>query len=754
MRSRLQRLWWQGRGIWLAAPGVAALVIGLRLVGLWQSWEWSAFDQYMRWRPQPSQDARIVIVGINERDIRNLKQPMISDRIYAQLLQKLSAMQPRAIGFDIYRDLPVEPGHAELVNVFESTANLVGIQKVVGRTDIDTVAPPPALKKLGQVGANDFVVDADKRVRRGFIYVTDPVTRETVFSFGLHLALHYLEQQDIAPRPIKGTKARWYLGKSLFRPLEANDGGYVRADAGDFQLLLNYRGPRQSFETVSLTDVLENRVAVDWGRDRIILIGKIGESFRKDTFFTPHSGGLLELPDPMPGVEIHAHITSQIIDAALGERPLFRSWAEPLDWLWILFWSGMGATVAWQLRYRNGVSTVSVSQSMSLFLCGGLLFGITYLAFWAGWWLPVVPPLIGLLGAATAITAYVARTAGQIRRTFGRYLSDTVVAHVLENPEGLQLGGQRRQITMLSSDLRGFTALAERISPEDVVKVLNLYLKHMADVILQYNGTIDDYLGDGIAVLFGAPESQADDAARAVACAIAMQLAMVDVNATIVDWGFPALEMGIGINTGEVVLGNIGSERRTKYSAIGSQMNLVFRIESCTVGGQIYISEPTCRAAGTDLIGVRGQCIVHPKGIQEPVLLYEVDCIRGSYDLTLPQTEERYFALPVPITLQYSVLADKQVQVQRFVGQLTELSSKGAYIQSQVTAPEKLVNVKLQFPSAFGEQDDIYAKVIETSPSGFYVAFTAVPPCLGAQMQTLCNFMLAVNAQSLRDLQS
>ncbi|MGF1601765.1 MAG: CHASE2 domain-containing protein [Thermosynechococcaceae cyanobacterium] len=744
MRVSLKQLYWQGRGIWIAAPSITALVIVMRFVGVLQAWEWSAFDQYQRWRPQPTRDQRIVIVGINELDIRRLQASDLSDRVYAQLITKLKAMQPRAIGLDIYRDLPVEPGHAELVKLFESTPNLVGIEKVLGKQNVETVAPPPALKKLGQVGANDFILDADNRVRRGLIYTQNPADAkgEKVFSFGFHLALHYLAKDRITPKPIEGTKARWHFGKTLFAPFEANDGGYMRADAGGFQMVLNYRGPRDSFETVSLTDVLAGRIAPDWGRDRIIIIGKIGDSF-KDTFFTPYSGGLLDLPEPMPGVEIHAHLTSQIISAALGERPLFRSGAEPLEWLWILLWSGVGATLTWQLRYRDGVQALSLSQSLSLFLAGGILFGSTFCAFLAGWWLPVVPPFMGLMGAAIAITAYIARTASQIRRTFGRYLSDQVVAHVLENPEGLHLGGQRRQITMLSSDLRGFTSLAERLSPEQVVKILNLYLKHMAQVILAFHGTIDDYLGDGIAVLFGAPESRADDATRAVACALAMQLEMKSVNKTLTDWGFSTLEMGIGINTGEVVLGNIGSEQRTKYSAIGSQMNLTFRIESYTVGRQIYVSESTLEAANRSLVEVKAQQIVQPKGVQQPITLYEVVGMGGTYGLSLDQEVEHFLTLPIAIPLQYTLLENKKINGEPCWGVLTRLSGRGAEIQSEdIGLLADLTNVKINLGLTAREgsnlfSQDIYAKVVSIRANHFQVIFTAVPPEVEAELRSL-----------------
>nr|MDJ0556082.1 CHASE2 domain-containing protein [Microcoleaceae cyanobacterium MO_207.B10] len=274
---RTRVLIWQWRGVLITTPCVAIFVILLRLTGILQLWEWATFDLYMRHRPLPPIDERIVIVGIEETDVQKLGQAIIPDGVYAQLLEKLKVMEPRAIGLDIYRDLPVPPGHQELVKVFQSTSNLVGIQKVVGDETRGGVAPPPALKEKGQVGANDLIVDADNRVRRGLLYLQDN-NGETVYSFSLYLALLYLEKEGIQPEIVEGTN-NWRLGNQVFIPLKSNDGGYVRTDAGGHQLLINYRGPSGYFRTVSLTDILEDRVPKDWGRDRIILIGKVGESF-------------------------------------------------------------------------------------------------------------------------------------------------------------------------------------------------------------------------------------------------------------------------------------------------------------------------------------------------------------------------------------------------------------------------------------------------------------------------------------------
>ena len=742
MWANFKQVLWQWRGVWIATPAVAGLVILLRMAGLWQPWEWAAFDQFMRWRPQPTRDDRIAIVGINEADLQALKGPILADEIYAQVITKLKAQQPRAIGLDIYRDLPVDPGHQALVQIFQSTPNLVGIQKVIDEP-AEAVGPPPALAEQGQVGANDVMVDADKTVRRNFIALPAP-NGTTVYSFSFHLALHYLEAEGITYELIGDTN-RWKLGDTEFVPFEANDGGYIRADAGGFQLVINYRGPSRSFETVSLMDILEDRVPADWGRDRIILIGPVSET-SQDLYLTPYSGGLLDQPRPMAGVEIHAHLTSQIIDAALGERPLFKSLPEPLEWLWILLWSGIGAILVWQLRYTGGVKILSLSRVGGLGFAGVALGGSTYLAFLGGWWLPIVPSALALVGSVAAITTFIARSAGVIRQIFGRYLNDEVVAHVLENPEGLKLGGERRQITVLTSDLRGFTALSERLSPEDVVQVLNLYLEAMAHIITNHQGTIIEFLGDGLLVVFGAPSNRDDDAQRAVACAVAMQLAMTEVNERMRQNDLPALAMGIGLNTGEVVLGNIGSEQRTSYGVIGSQVNLAYRIESYTLGGQIFLSESTLTEAGHSIVHIEGQKVVHPKGVMAPITIYEVGGIGGDYELTLPRETEDFLPLPDPLPVQYSVLDGKHISDNLGQGYVVELSTKGAKIRVTDSGiaeiPQALDNLKLDL--AVGQPSgqwspDIYAKALDKAadPGHFYIAFTTQPPEVEAQLQTL-----------------
>ncbi len=733
--AKVKPFFWRTRGVWIATPTVAGLVILFRLSGILQGWEWTTYDFYMRMRPTEERDRRIGIVGIDENDIKNLKESIIPDGVLADLLQKLKAMQPRAIGLDLYRDLPVPPGHEKLLNVFQTTPNLIGIQKVAGEAGRDTVSPSLVLKKQSQVGANDLPIDADNRIRRGFFYLSDG--KENIYSFSLYLAGHYLEKEGISPQEIAGTD-NWQIGKTVFVPFESNDGGYTWADARGFQMLINYRGGNKYFETVSMTDILKNRVTADWGRDRIILIGKVSESF-KDVFFTPYSS-VFGLSQSIPGVEIHANIASQIISAALDGRPIIRSLPDPLEWLWILFWSGTGAAISWQFRYIEGTKKSS-SRWGFVFLGVVTLFGSTYGAFLLGWWLPVIPPSLALLGSAIAITAYIARTGVEIRKTFGRYLTNEVVANLLENPTGLTMGGESRKITMLTSDIRGFTATAERIAPEEVIKILNFYFGHMADVITKYQGTIDEFMGDGILVLFGAPTHREDDAKRAIACALEMQLAMTSVNQQMTQWGYAPLLMGIGINTGKVVVGNIGSEKRTKYGIVGSHVNLTYRIESYTTGGQILISEATLQEAG-EVVMVNGAKEVQLKGIQDPISIYDVGGMKEPFNLQLVQEEETFVVLPEPLNLQYVVLEGKHLDNAVFSSKITQLSLKGAKIQANLDLqiPPPLTNIKINLFTPNSEiSEDIYAKVRDktTEDDHFYVYFTAKPPSIEERLNSL-----------------
>ena len=318
-----------------------------------------------------------------------------------------------------------------------------------------------------------------------------------------------------------------------------------------------------------------------------------------------------------------------------------------------------------------------------------------------------------------------------IKNTFGRYLSDEIVDVVLESPEGLKLGGERREVTILMSDLRGFTSVAERLGPDQVVRMLNHYLGTMADVIMKYRGTIDEFIGDAILVIFGAPIARPDDTQRAVACAVEMQVAMAEVNGWNRAQGLPEVEMGIALHTGEVVVGNIGSQKRAKYGVVGTTVNLASRIETYTVGGQVLISEATLRAAGT-ATSVAGQMAVRAKGAREPVLAYDLRGIGDPWNVFLPPAEHTTVTLAQPVAVRYFKIDGKQVSEQAAPGLMVALSTKGADVQAEEhVAP--MTNLKLRLLGADGAEipGDLYAKAVEASGGGkpsFAVRFTSMPP--------------------------
>ncbi len=240
-----------------------------------------------------------------------------------------------------------------------------------------------------------------------------------------------------------------------------------------------------------------------------------------------------------------------------------------------------------------------------------------------------------------------------IRDTFGRYVTQEVVKKLLEDKGALELGGETREVSIIMSDLRGFTALTADMHPQEVITFLNRYLGKMIEILMDYRAVIDEIVGDGILAFFGAPEPMEDHPVRAVACALQMQAAMDEINFLNEADGLPHLEMGIGVDTGSVVVGNIGSEKRTKYSVVGAHVNFTSRIEAYAVGGQVLVSASTYDRVG-NLIEVGDTIQAEMKGVPEPATLYEVLGIGGPYNLRLKERCETLMPLPekIPVHLQ------------------------------------------------------------------------------------------------------
>ena len=299
-----------------------------------------------------------------------------------------------------------------------------------------------------------------------------------------------------------------------------------------------------------------------------------------------------------------------------------------------------------------------------------------------------------------------------IRATFGRYVSPEVVKTLLESPEGLRFGGEKRVVTILMSDLRGYTRFAEHGDPAHVMEVLNGYLARMTDIVVAHGGTINEFIGDAIFAVYGAPLAHADHAERAAATALAMQRAMDEINADHAARGLPRFEMGIGLNTGEAVVGNIGSEQRAKYAVVGSAVNAAARVEGATVGGQIFMTASTHEALAT-IAEVAPPLFIEMKGLSEPLALYELRGIGGRFAQRLDDGADGGPGVAVELPLACWVIEGKLVSKDEITGVVRRLGRRRLDAHLSVPLPP-LTNVRLKMtdPGLGHEFEDLYGKVV------------------------------------------
>ncbi len=303
-----------------------------------------------------------------------------------------------------------------------------------------------------------------------------------------------------------------------------------------------------------------------------------------------------------------------------------------------------------------------------------------------------------------------------IRSTFGRYVSPEVARALLESPEALRLGGAKREVTILMSDLRGYTRFAERGDPADVMAILNACLGRLSEVIIAYGGTVNEFIGDAIFAIFGAPLAQADHAERAAAAALAMQQAMAELNEAHAGRGWPRFEMGIGINTGEAVVGNIGSEQRAKYGVVGSAVNVAARIEAATVGAQILVSAATWeRLRG---LAEAGPPIALPvKGLSEPLQVRELRGLGGRFHLRRPVRDDDDALVEVALPVACWIIEGKRVAAEAMSGTVVRLGRRRLHARLG-TMPAAFTNLRLRltYPVSGLDSRHLYGKVVAEAP--------------------------------------
>ncbi len=611
----------------LITCGVSLGVIAVRHIGAIAQLELRTYDYLLRLRPQEPRDERIVIVAIDEPDIQRMGKWPWTDQMFADLINQISAGKPAVIAIDKYLDIPVvDQGRNQIISqvkqlltgkvapqilqkVEETIAdrgrsNLIQAMKQAGNVVNVTLSPtkgrqaitlPPDLAPVSDQGIANILTDDGGIVRRALI-------AGDYGSLALVVANYYLYHNHKTQIAFDTQTTTFTAGQRKIPRLNPSFGGYYYEDASGYQTLINYRGRENSFVTVSSADLLLGRVDPQIFRNKAVLVGVTAVSL-KDSYPTPFSTG----ENVMYGVEIHAHIASQLIAAVLDDRPFLESWVDELEALWIILWAIAGGITAilWHRVWLN---------FLALGLLSGILVGLTIWLFHLALWTPLFPALLGLLCANIAIIAYRLAIEEADRKVlmglFSRHVSKELVDIIWEQREQfLQEGripGQEVYVTVLFTDMRNFSTAAEAQKPGETLTWLNSYLSTIANEILQHGGMVDKYIGDSVMAVFGVPiphttEAERDrDAQNCVIAAIRVAEKLQQMNETWRSQGLPEVTTGIGINSGVVIAGSLGSAERVEYSVIGDTVNIAARLESFNKevdGGEyhILISEETAQ---------------------------------------------------------------------------------------------------------------------------------------------------------------
>lgn len=562
---------------------VLLFIIILEMNGALQVLELAIYDKNIMFEHNKLKEKPpVLLVMVKESDIQRLGQWPISDKVLSDVIEKVSQYKPRAIGLDIYRDIPVSPGHEALNRTFKKYPNIIAIEKF-GTDKATRIPGPPVLQGTQQIGFNDIPSDSGGIVRRGLLFLDDG--ENYYFSFPLRLALNYLQFNEIYPQPGEPDQSHLRLGDVTIKPFEHNFGAYINADAAGYQFMLDFKGGPMPFDMITLHQLLDGSFEPSLIKDRVVIIGVDAESV-KDQFFTPFSSDLKE-DTGISGPAMHAHIVNQLIRMGLnGDQPI-NTLSDFQEIIWVITWCLFGAIIGVWIR---SVFYYSLISFLGLFV----LSAINYMGFASGYWIQLGAAVIGWLTTISVTTAYISyfekNQKNQLMHIFSKYVSSEV-ADAIWNSKDLLLDDGRLQsnklmATVFFTDLQGFTAVSEQWEPEFLMDWLNDYMDKMARVVIEYHGIVDDYFGDAIKANFGLPVPRVeyneirDDVINAIDCALEMSRIMDELNVEWQEKGLPSMRMRIGINTGEVVAGSLGSSERMKYTSVGDVVNTAARLES------------------------------------------------------------------------------------------------------------------------------------------------------------------------------
>ena len=594
----------------MVANLVALMLLSLREAGWLQTLELSAYDTLVTFFAGSQQSDRVVLVVTTEEDINRFGYP-IRDKELAAVLARVFAGGPNAVGVDLYRDLPMQPGNEELQAIQRAHDNLYWVFKLPDAGNIG-IPPPPALRDTGREVLADHVTDAGGVVRRALLLAADERTNRNWHAMGVSLAEHYTGDRL---RPMDNDLA---LGRGRIPLLDQPYGPYAKVDAAGYQMLFDYRGGYRRFRQISFAEIIDRPELAATLRDRIVLVGTAALSI-KDNFATPFStnwGG----EGFLIGIALHAHVADQLIRLADGETrnrvPLPRLLDDVAIWA-----AAMAGAVLALLVWRVLVVLTA------LVLGFGLVAGATAWGFGgAGLLLPGVPVALAW-GLSAASCNFVMHSVGsrertKLRRSFESYLDPRIISQMMQGDTLPSFGGEHREITAIFTDIAGFTTTAETMDAATVAELLGEYFGVLTDVVVKNGGLVTDFIGDGLLVLFGAPMQQPDHADRAVAAALAMDEAAQRFNTEVAARGIQWGHTRIGVHTGMALVGNIGTHGKLKYSALGDTLNTASRVEGLNkyIGGRVAVTGETAAHCRRQEFRPVGDVIVKGRKGAMPIL--------------------------------------------------------------------------------------------------------------------------------------
>jgi adenylate cyclase len=565
----------------IGAHVIVAVIILVRGYGWLQPLELLIYDALrVAWAGnEPSN--RILLIGGTEKDIQRYDWPL-KDGDLAALLERIAGWKPRVIGVDLYRDIPQPPGTEWLRAVLARHKEIVWAFKLQEGAKRG-IPPPEALRGTDRAVLADVLTDSGSVIRRALLYADDGVDNYT--GMGMALGLGYLAGDHIRPVPAAGDQLR--LGKALISPLDDTRGPYTRLDSRGYQMLLDYHGGPSPFPMKSVGEIMHSDDAAPLVRGRAVIVGITSESVN-DFFSTPFNTGFRN-EDPIYGITMHAHVADQLIRGAIDDSPFLRGFSRGVEDLWIWAWAIAGMALGLLVRYT------------SLAICGSVvgllaLAGAVYGAFGAAVLLPALPAAIAWVSSA-GLTNRVMHAASNrartlLRKSFEHYLPPAVIAQMLASETLPKLGGERREMSVLFSDIAGSTTLAETMEPEILADLLNDYFEGVCAAIFEQEGLVNEFAGDGVLAFFGAPHEQPDHADRAVAAALGVDAFAVRFSSEQKARGIDFGHTRIGVHSGITMVGNIGTRARLKYSAQGDLLNTGSRLEGLnkTTGTRICVS--------------------------------------------------------------------------------------------------------------------------------------------------------------------